>query len=136
MAAFEIDRQLAEDTILIADWPLCRVLRMRDANYPWLILAPRRPGACDIIDLSPQDQVAMWQEVARATEAMRRHTRAHKMNVAALGNVVRQLHIHVIARFQDDPAWPRPVWGVHPPRRFDAAEADREMARWKDVLAQ
>lgn len=85
---------------------------MDDARFPWLILVPRVPGARDLIDLDEAHRTVLWREVARASEALRALCTPHKLNVAALGNVVEQLHVHVIARFKDDAAWPRPVWGV------------------------
>ena len=89
---------------------------MNERSWPWLVLVPRRPGLIEIIDLEPADRLRLMEEIARAAEALCRLYRPDKMNVAALGNVVPQLHVHVIARFRSDPAWPRPVWGVKPAR--------------------
>ncbi len=113
-----LDTQLARDTIPIGDLPLSRLLLMEDANYPWAILVPRRPGIVEIIDLSAQDQAQLTREIASVSTTLRRTTGCHKLNVAALGNVVAQLHVHVIARFRDDAAWPRPVWGAVPARPY------------------
>ena len=85
---------------------------MRDGNYPWLILVPRRAGAVEILDLEPSDRARLWAEIETVAEALRAETACDKLNVAALGNVVAQLHVHVIARYTDDIAWPRPVWGA------------------------
>ncbi len=134
MTSFDLHPRLAADTLAIADWELCRVLRMNDATYPWLVLVPRRNGMTEIIDLAAPDQALLWAEIGRASCALRDHCRAHKLNVAALGNAVAQLHVHVIARFTTDPAWPRPIWGVLPPRPFPPADAEREIARWREVL--
>jgi diadenosine tetraphosphate (Ap4A) HIT family hydrolase len=113
-----LDAQLARDTTRIGDLPLSRVLLMEDANYPWAILVPRRPGAVELIDLSAEDQAQLTREIASVSTALRTTTDCHKLNVAALGNMVAQLHVHVIARFRDDAAWPRPVWGVAPARPY------------------
>jgi diadenosine tetraphosphate (Ap4A) HIT family hydrolase len=98
------------------------VLVIRDANYPWLLLAPRRPDAVEIIDLDEVEQAQLMTEVSRAARALKDVTKCDKLNIAALGNVVPQLHVHVIARRTGDAAWPRPVWGVVPPVPHDAGE--------------
>lgn len=130
---FTLHPQLAADCLEIGDWPLCRLLRMNDSTYPWLILVPRRPAIREIIDLERSDQIRLMEEIALASAALRRETGAHKLNVAALGNAVPQLHVHVIARFTTDSAWPRPIWGVQPPVPLGAA-ADSERARWRAAL--
>ena len=108
--AWHLHPQLADDTHPVASWPLCEVRLMDDANHPWLILVPRVAEATEVIDLAPPQQLALVQEIDRASRALQVF-RPHKLNVAALGNLVPQLHIHVIARFEGDPAWPAPVWG-------------------------
>ncbi len=109
---FELHPTLAADTVEIARWPLCRVLLMNDANYPWLILVPQRESVTELHHLAPTDRALLIEEITLASERLAAMTGAHKMNVGALGNVVPQLHVHVIARFRDDAAWPRPVWGA------------------------
>lgn len=104
--------QLADDTHPLAQFALCEVRLMDDANHPWLILVPRVENAVEVIDLDAAQQTQLMQEIDRASRALQAAVKPHKLNVAALGNVVPQLHIHVIARFQDDIAWPRPVWGM------------------------
>lgn len=94
----------------MTDWPLCRVLLMKNARFPWLILVPRRDGLRELHDLSDTDFAHATQEVRKASGVLQQMTGADKMNVAALGNMVPQLHIHVIARFTTDAAWPNPVW--------------------------
>ncbi|MCZ6511581.1 MAG: HIT family protein, partial [Alphaproteobacteria bacterium] len=111
-ADFDLHPQLAADTVEVARWACSRVLLINDATYPWLILVPQRPGLRELHDLSADDLAQVTAEIVGASEAMERLFRPDKMNVAALGNQVSQLHIHVIARFEDDPAWPKPVWGV------------------------
>ena len=104
--------QLADDTHPLAQFALCEVRLMDDANHPWLILVPRVENAVEIIDLDAAQQAQLMQEIDRASRALQVAVKPHKLNVAALGNVVPQLHVHVIARFHDDIAWPRPVWGM------------------------
>lgn len=104
--------QLADDTHPLAHWPLCEVRLMDDAHHPWLILVPRVENAVDITDLDAAQQSALMREIDRAARALQFTVKPHKLNVAALGNVVPQLHVHVIARYREDIAWPRPVWGT------------------------
>lgn len=108
--------QLAADAVAIGDLPLCRVLVMNEANWPWIILVPRQMRASEyvreIFELSPAGQQQLTQEISKTAQALQQDTGAEKMNIAALGNMVPQLHIHIIARFKDDPAWPKPVWGA------------------------
>ena len=120
-AAWSLHSRLKEDTIDIGDLPLCKVLVIKDANYPWLLLVPRRE-AVEIIDLDEVEQAQLTTEVSRVARALKDITKCDKLNIAALGNVVPQLQVHVIARRTSDPAWPRPVWGVMPPLAHDAAE--------------
>lgn len=110
---FKLHERLNADTLLVVDWPVARVLLMNDANYPWLILVPRRAGLRDLHDVAPADEVAFLGEINRAARALQEITGADKMNVGALGNMVPQLHVHVIARFESDAAWPDPVWGKY-----------------------
>jgi len=109
---FELHPKLEADTKQVLDLPLCRVLLMNDSRYPWLILVPRRPDVREIHGLDAADRFQLMEEVAGCSAALEREVDAYKMNVAALGNMVPQLHIHVIARFENDPAWAGPVWGV------------------------
>ena len=109
--SWSLHPQLERDTANIGDLPLSRVLVINDANYPWLLLVPRRPDAVELIDLDEVAQAQLMTEIARVSRAVREVTECHKLNVAALGNAVPQLHVHVIARYTDDIAWPRPVWG-------------------------
>ena len=104
--------QLVLDTVPVGDLPLTRVLLASDANYPWLILVPRLPGLVEFIDLEENAQVQLVREIAAAARALKTPTACDKLNIAALGNQVPQLHVHVIARRRTDAAWPKPVWGV------------------------
>ncbi|MET4568113.1 HIT family protein [Rhodanobacter soli] len=110
-AGFALDPRLAADTRPVASLPLCDVLLMNDARYPWLILVPRRAGLVEIADLRDDEQTMLWQEVNRAAAALRAVAPCDKLNLGALGNIVRQLHVHVVARVEGDAAWPGPVWG-------------------------
>jgi diadenosine tetraphosphate (Ap4A) HIT family hydrolase len=111
--------QLALDTIPVGDLALSRVLLANDANYPWLILVPRRPGLVEIIDLDENEQVQLLGEIASAAKALKAITECEKLNIAALGNHVSQLHVHIIARRHSDAAWPKPVWGAAVPGVYD-----------------
>jgi diadenosine tetraphosphate (Ap4A) HIT family hydrolase len=121
-SAWSLHARLKEDTIDIGDLPLCRVLVIKDANYPWLLLVPRRPDIVEVIDLEEVEQAQLMTEVSRVARALKDVTKCDKLNIAALGNMVPQLHVHVIARRTSDAAWPRPVWGAVPPLSHDAEE--------------
>lgn len=121
---FELDPVLDNDTYLVTDLPLCRVLLMNDKQYPWLILVPRINGVTEIIDLTETQQQQLWQESNQVSVLLKSHFNADKLNVAALGNVVPQLHVHHIARFKGDPAWPAPVWGKLPAIKYSEEQKD------------
>jgi len=108
---FELHPRLNEDCITIGNFPLCRLLMMNDASYPWFILVPQRPEVREMFELSLVDQQQLMVESSLLSKAISEQFHADKINVAALGNVVPQLHVHHIARFVNDPAWPAPVWG-------------------------
>lgn len=110
-AVFELDPRLAADTLAIGDLPLCRVLLMRDSRFAWLVLVPRHAGLVEVADLAEADRAALWREVDLAGAALRAVAPCDKLNIGALGNIVRQLHVHVVARVERDAAWPGPVWG-------------------------
>jgi len=133
-AGWTLDPQIERDTTAIGDLALCRVLLMRDANYPWLILVPRRIRASEIVDLDTADRSQLMVEIADASRALKAVTGCDKINVAALGNVVPQLHVHVIGRFRTDPAWPKPVWNAVPARDYDAAARYRLTAALREHL--
>lgn len=116
--------QLEKDTISIGDLPLSRVLVINDATYPWLLLVPRRAGTIEIIDLDEAEQAQLMTEINRAARALKDITNPDKLNIAALGNVVPQLHVHIIARRKADAAWPRPVWGVAPALAYDPRDIE------------
>lgn len=125
---FVLHERLAADTVEIDRWDLSLVRLMNARDWPWLILVPARPSLREIHDLSPADRALLVEEVARAGRLLERRFRPDKINVAALGNLVPQLHVHVIARFRTDPAWPRPVWGPEPPARCAPGDLERRVA--------
>lgn len=112
LPAFSLDARLRADTTFICDWPLSRVLLVNDSRYPWLLLVPRRSGVRELYELELDDQVQLGRESLRLAELMSSHFAADKMNIAAIGNVVSQLHVHQVARFTSDATWPGTVWGV------------------------
>ncbi|GAP64967.1 HIT family hydrolase, diadenosine tetraphosphatehydrolase [Mizugakiibacter sediminis] len=118
---FALDPRLAADTVFVADLPLSRLLLMDDARFPWLILVPRRAGLVEWSDLDRDAQHALLDEAQLAAAALRAVAPCDKLNIGALGNVVRQLHVHVVARRAGDAAWPGPVWGSGAAVRYDAA---------------
>jgi diadenosine tetraphosphate (Ap4A) HIT family hydrolase len=122
MTVFELDPVLAGDTVDLGSLGLCRVLLMNDARYPWLILAPAKSGLVEIANLDRDDRIRLMDEITAAGNALAGLYDPEKINTGALGNIVRQLHIHVVARSPGDPAWPGPVWG-HSPALPYAAEA-------------
>lgn len=119
---FSIDSQLERDTVRVAALPLCDMLLMNDANYPWLILVPRRASIRELIELNDHDQQQYQLESNMTSQLLLGQFKAEKLNIAALGNIVSQLHIHHIARYYHDPAWPKPVWGVLPPLAYTPGE--------------
>lgn len=132
---FQLHPQLAADTREVMRLGLCRVLLMNDRRFPWLILVPERADIREIHQLSAADRAVLIEEAARTAQAMERLYKADKMNVAALGNQVPQLHVHVIARFTTDPAWPTPVWGKGKAEPYDAAAMESAIAAVKGALA-
>ncbi len=116
--SFALDPRLAADALPIGDLALSRALLMNDARYPWLILVPRRVGLSEIVDLAEQDRAVLIEEIAAASVFLRALPHVDKLNVGALGNVVKQLHVHVLGRAVGDPAWPGPAWGVGKAERY------------------
>lgn len=132
---FTLHERLAADTVEITDWPLCRVLLMNDCTYPWMVLVPRRRTISEIHELDRDDRTILMDEIADASKRLHNLTKADKINVAALGNVVPQLHVHIIARFTTDPAWARPIWGVQPPKPYDTSALRAAVQRMKEAFA-
>ncbi len=122
---FELHSQLAKDTHPVGQTDLCEVLLSRDARYPWLILVPRQAGLREMHAMSNADQMRLMTDITHISKAMQKVWQADMVNVAALGNMVPQLHIHIIMRYRDDAAWPGPIWGVGAAQHYsDAALTD------------
>jgi len=134
MSDFVLDPRLEGDTLPVADLALSTLRLSKDARFPWLILVPKRPDMAEIVDLDAMDRAILFDEIVLVSEALRSATRCHKLNVAALGNQVRQLHVHVIARFEHDAAWPRPVWGTGEAVAYEPAARDRLVAALREIL--
>lgn len=131
---FEMDTRLQQDCLVLGDFPLCRLLLSKDANYPWFILVPRRAGVSEVFDLSQEDQAQLFKETTDLAQALKGEFKADKMNVATLGNVVSQLHMHVIVRRHGDVAWPAPVWGRGPAGEYAPGQVDAIRQRLRTLL--
>ncbi len=135
MQAFLVDERLERDSEKLLDLALCELRLMNDVRWPWLILVPRRPEVSEIFELSPEDQQQATTEASRIAALLKTLTGADKINVAAIGNIVRQLHIHVVARREGDPNWPRPVWGFGTAEPYGAPERDAFIASIRKALS-
>jgi diadenosine tetraphosphate (Ap4A) HIT family hydrolase len=131
---FVLHPRFATDAVFIIDWPLSRVLLMNDARYPWIVLVPRRDALCEFHDLTPADRAVLADEVARASASLKTLTGAAKINIGALGNIVSQLHVHVVARFPGDAAWPGSVWGHGSPEPYAPEAAVARVAEFAACL--
>lgn len=134
MAAFDLDPRLAADSLFVADGPLSQVRMMDDARFPWLLLVPRVDGAAEWIDLDGNQQRLLLAELNQVSQLLRVVPGVTKLNIGALGNIVRQLHVHLVGRHEGDAAWPGPVWGSGAAQRFDEAERERRLAHWRHAL--
>lgn len=132
---FALHPTLARDTVEVSRLPLCRVLLMKDRRFPWLILVPERESTREIHELTAEDRAGLIEEVALASRVLESLFRPDKMNVGALGNVVPQLHVHVVARYASDPAWPGPVWGSGPAVPYTEDELEEMRGRIAEALA-
>jgi diadenosine tetraphosphate (Ap4A) HIT family hydrolase len=135
-APFELDPRLAEDSAPLGRLPLCLVRLHRDGRYPWVLLIPARPDVTEIHQLAPADRRALIEESAAVASAMQRALGADKMNVAALGNLVPQLHVHHVARYRHDDAWPGPIWGAHPPLSYLGEQLERRLEILRAAFAE
>lgn len=134
--SFTLHPTLARDTVEVVRLPLCRVLLMRDRRFPWLILVPERDAVREIHELDAADRSRLIEETARASRVLSGLVRPDKINVGALGNVVPQLHVHVVARFATDVAWPGPVWGSGLPEPYPAEDLETFRARLAAAFRQ
>ncbi len=121
--AFSLDPRLAADTLFAAHLPLCEVRVMNDVRYPWLVAVPRIPGAVELFGLATRDADQVWAEIQALGTLVSGLPGVSKVNIGALGNMVRQLHIHIVGRHEGDPAWPGPVWGHSPAKCYGSNEA-------------
>ena len=131
----ELHPQLDRDGVPVGRFALCRLLLMRDANYPWTILVPDREGITEIYHLSEEDQQQLLRESSALSRVLVELFRAHKLNIAALGNLVPQLHVHHVVRYRSDPAWPAPVWGRVPAKPYQEEELAERVRRLTQALA-
>ncbi|QOR40416.1 HIT domain-containing protein [Billgrantia diversa] len=133
MSSVELDERLVRDSYPVAELPLCQLRLMDDTRFPWLILIPRRAGVSEVFDLGEADRQQLWREASEVGHMLQALTQADKINVANLGNVVAQLHVHIVARLRGDDAWPGPVWGQGQPQPYDldglASMRDHLLAR-------
>lgn len=131
---FTLDSRLEQDTFWLASWPLCEVLRFNDSRYDWLMLVPRIADCTEITQLSAPQYQQLTLEIQQLALLLQSYGQGHKLNVGALGNVVSQLHVHVVLRATDDPAWPGPVWGHSAAIQFTAETQATELQRWQAHL--
>lgn len=128
MTTFTLDSRLEKDSVHVIDLASCQARLSRDARYPWVVLVPQREQVVEIYDLAPDEQARLWQEATRLGQAMMRHYGGDKLNIATLGNLVPQFHLHVIVRFQGDAAWPGPVWGHGSAEAYADAALEQRLA--------
>ncbi|MCO8163248.1 HIT domain-containing protein [Pseudomonas sp. 21LCFQ02] len=133
---FALDSRLQQDTLPLGDFPLCRLLLSNDARYPWFILVPRRAGISEVFELDADDQAQLWRETTALAAILKDTFNADKLNVATLGNVVSQLHMHVIVRKRDDGAWPAPVWGKLTALPYEPRQVAALIERLRPVLPE
>ena len=133
-AGFVLDPRLAADSVFIADGPLSQVRLMDDARFPWLLLVPRVDGAVEWIDLDGGQQRLLLAELNQASQLLRAEPGVEKVNIGALGNIVRQLHVHIVGRHAGDAAWPGPVWGSGAAVRHAAEALAQRAAQWRSRL--
>jgi diadenosine tetraphosphate (Ap4A) HIT family hydrolase len=131
---FRLDPRLAADTLSVGSFELSRVLLMNDSRFPWLILVPEREDLTELTDLAPADRATLMEEIASASRALQAVVRPDKINVGALGNIIRQLHVHVVARRNGDAAWPGPVWGAGTATSYGPGEMDRILATFRAAM--
>lgn len=133
---FDLDKRLMNDTLVVADCALCRVLLMNDSRYPWLILVPRIAFVSEVFELTAEQQQQLWQEASDVGQLLKHEFQADKINIATLGNVVKQLHMHVLVRMHEDAAWPAPVWGNGVAQPYSTDAAAQMCLRLRAALAQ
>lgn len=135
MSEFELDARITRDSDLVTVLGLCQLRIQNDRRWPWLVMVPQRAGMTEIFDLSPAEQALLSVEVNRVAAALKTVTGATKVNVGALGNIVRQLHVHVIARFEGDPNWPGPIWGFGQPVPYEEQQKQDFLNKLVEALS-
>lgn len=133
---FSLHPQLARDCHVIGEFPLCHLLLMNDCQYPWFILVPAREDISEIYQLSDEDQAQLWRESVQLSRVLASHFSPDKLNIASLGNVVPQLHLHHIVRYRHDPAWPAPVWGRFPAQPYSTDQSQNVRDALRRALGQ
>ena len=133
--SFVLDPRLEADSVFVADGPLSQVRLMNDARFPWLLLVPRAAEASEWIDLDGNQQRLLLAEINQVSKLLRAEPGVHKLNIGALGNIVRQLHVHLVGRHEGDAAWPGPVWGSGAARKWDADALRAQVEHWRRRLA-
>ncbi|MEI6712285.1 MAG: HIT family protein [Verrucomicrobiota bacterium] len=126
---FTVHPQLAGQSVFVCELQLSRLVLMNNQRFPWLLLIPRLNDVTEIVDLSEEHQMLLWREIARVSQLLRDLFQPDKLNVATIGNLVPQLHVHLIARFQTDEAWPKPTFGFAPPLPYSPEERDALLTR-------
>jgi diadenosine tetraphosphate (Ap4A) HIT family hydrolase len=134
VSGFQLDARLAADSVFIVDGPLSQIRLMDDTRFPWLVLVPRVADASEWIDLDGAQQRLLLAEINQLSQLLRAEPGVTKLNIGALGNIVRQLHVHLLGRHEGDPAWPGPVWGSGPAQRFDTAALAERVSAWAQRL--
>jgi len=133
---FVLHERLENDTAFVIDWPTSTVRLMNDTSYPWLVLVPRFNGISELHHLEPADQAQVMEEISAASRSIERLFSPDKINIGALGNLVPQLHIHIVGRFGTDAAWPGPVWGAHPPTPYEPNKLKVTLDKFRLDLVQ
>ncbi|MCG8277004.1 HIT family hydrolase, diadenosine tetraphosphate hydrolase [uncultured Stenotrophomonas sp.] len=131
---FELDTRLAADSVLVADGPLSQIRLMNDGRFPWIVLVPRVAGASEWIDLDGGQQRLLLAEIDQISRHLKQKPNVTKLNIGALGNIVRQLHVHLVGRHEGDAAWPGPVWGSGPAQRLDSGVLAERVEIWRQRL--
>ena len=131
---FILNETLGKDCIFIGNFPLCQLLLKNDKTYPWFVLVPRRTGVLEVFDLLPDEQQQLWAEITIFSALTKSLVNADKMNIATLGNMVSQLHIHIIARNKTDKTWPQSVWDKFPAVAYDASEVEKIIAQLRPLM--
>ena len=135
MSGFGLDQRLARDSELVATLDLCQLRLLKDSRWPWLMLVPQRDGMSEVFDLQPLDQALLTFETNMVGAALKKVTGATKINVGALGNIVRQLHVHVVARSEGDPNWPGPIWGFGQAAPYEPSRQHEFMTQLVEALS-